>query len=142
MCIRDSWYALAGNAVDQTTLDSYVESVSETVNAETVATQKYIHLYMQGTEAWSEYRRTGYPLTMLKPGEFTYVVGGEKVAFTPLSDTKGDLPARVKYPTNESTLNPDGFNGAIAKLQDGTNNYYSKMYWDVRSEQNPHPANK
>ncbi|HOI80663.1 MAG TPA: SusD/RagB family nutrient-binding outer membrane lipoprotein, partial [Petrimonas sp.] len=138
----EHWYALAGNAVDQTTLDSYVESVSETINAETVATQKYIHLYMQGTEAWSEYRRTGYPLTMLKPGEFTYVVGGEKVAFTPLSDTKGDLPARVKYPTNESTLNPDGFNAAIAKLQDGTNNYYSKMYWDVRSEQNPHPTNK
>jgi len=138
----EHWYTLAGKTLDQDALDTYLESVSGTVNAETVATQKYIHLYMQGTEAWSEYRRTGYPLTMLKPGEFTYVVGGEKVPFTPLSDTKGDLPARVKYPTNESTLNPDGFNGAIAKLQDGTNNYYSKMYWDVRSEQNPHPANK
>ena len=112
------------------------------VNAETVATQKYIHLYMHGTEAWSEYRRTGYPLTMLKPGEFTYVVSGEKVPFTPLSETKGDLPARVKYPTNESTLNPTGFSAAVAKLQDGTNNYYSKMYWDVRTAQNPHPENK
>ncbi len=141
----EHWYALAGKnmkVADEEKLNDYIDAVKGTVNAETVATQKYIHLYMQGTEAWSEYRRTGYPLTMLKPGEFTYVVGGEKVAFTPLSETKGDLPARVKYPTNESTLNPDGFNGAIGKLQDGTNNYYSKMYWDVRTAQNPHPANK
>lgn len=136
------WYDLAGKAVDAEKLGAYLDAVGETVNAETVATQKYIHLYMQGTEAWSEYRRTGYPTTMLKPGEFTYVVGGNKVAFTPLSETKGDIPARVKYPTNESTLNPDGFNGAVSKLQDGTNNYYSKMYWDVRSATNLHPANK
>ncbi len=138
----EHWYTLAGKSIDQTSLDSYLEAVSGTVNAETVATQKYIHLYMQGTEAWSEYRRTGYPLTMLKPGEYTYVVAGENVAFEPLSETKGDLPARVKYPTNESTLNPDGFNSAIGKLQDGTNNYYSKMYWDVRTDQDPHPTNK
>ena len=138
----EHWYVIAGKPVDQTALDTYLTAVSANVNAETVATQKYIHLYMQGTEAWSEYRRTGYPTTMLKPGEFTYIVAGAKVPFTPLSETKGDLPARVKYPTNESTLNPDGFDAAVAKLQDGTNNYYSKMYWDVRSAANPHPANK
>lgn len=136
------WYDLAGKTVDETKLAAYLDAVGATVNAETVATQKYIHLYMQGTEAWSEYRRTGYPKTMLKPGEYTYVVAGNKVAFSPLSETKGDIPARVKYPTNESTLNPDGFDAAVKKLQDGTNNYYSKMYWDVRTSAIPHPANK
>lgn len=136
------WYALAGQPVDTKELNGYIDAVSKTVNAETVATQKYIHLFIQGTEAWSEYRRTGYPLTILKPGEYSYEIKGEKIAFVALSETKDDLPARVKYPTNESTLNSEGFNAAIAKLQDGTNNYYSKMYWDVRTEQNPHPANK
>ncbi len=138
----EHWANIAGTSIDQTVIDAYIAAVNTTVNAETVATQKYIHLYMQGTEAWSEYRRTGYPLTMLKPGEVSYKAGSTLLTFTPLSDTKGDLPARVKYPTNESTLNPTGFSAAIAKLTDGTNNYYSKMYWDVRTTAIPHPANK
>lgn len=136
------WADLAGVEVDATAVDAYVDAVNNTVNAETVATQKYIHLYMQGTEAWSEYRRTGYPKTLLKPGEISHKTSAGNLVFTPISDTKGDLPARVKYPTNESTLNPTGFADALTKLQDGTNNYYSKMYWDVRTSSNPHPANK
>lgn len=141
----DHWYTLAGISIKddiKTTVDNYVAAVAATANAETVATQKYIHLYIQGTEAWSEYRRTGYPNTLLKPGEISHKVAGEELIFNPLSETKNDLPARVKYPTNESTLNPDGFKTAVAKLTDGTNNYYSKMYWDVRTTAVPHPANK
>lgn len=135
-----------------TDIDSYVDKVSGVVNAETVATQKYIHLYMNGTEAWSEYRRTGYPNTLLKPNEHSFraaltddegnIIGYEIQDFTTLSETKGDLPARVKYPTNESTLNPKGFKDAVSKLTDGSNNYYSKMFWDVRTVSDPHPLNK
>lgn len=141
----DHWYDLAGISIKdniKTKVDAYVAAVAGVANAETVATQKYIHLYLQGTEAWSEYRRTGYPSTLLKPGEKSYRSSDGDLVFTPLSETKGDLPARVKYPTNESTLNPSGFSNAVAKLTDGTNNYYSKMYWDVRTTANPHPANK
>lgn len=130
------------SAYTQAEIDDYVASVTSVVNAETVATQKYIHLYMNGPEAWAEYRRTGYPSTLLKPGEVTHVVDGEEIVFEPLEEVKGDLPARVKYPTNESTLNAANFNAAVAKLKDGTNNYYSKMFWDVRSTVNPHPSNK
>lgn len=136
------WASLASLTIDQTTIDNYIVAVSGTVNAETVATQKYIALYIQGTEAWAEYRRTGYPNTLLKPGEYTYNKSGTKIIFTALSETKGDLPARVKYPTNESTLNATGFNAAVEKLSDKTNNYYSKMYWDVRTDTNKHPVNK
>jgi hypothetical protein len=135
-------YGIKENPISDATIDSYVTAVTGVVNAETVATQKYIHLYMCGTEAWAEYRRTGYPTTMLKPGEYSHRVGGVNLVFEPLSEVKGDLPARVKYPTNESTLNGDNFNAAVAKLQDGTNNYYSKMFWDVRTAAIPHPANK
>lgn len=137
------WASLSGTTIDQHEIDSYIASVNSVVNQETVAVQKYIHLYMQGVEAWSEYRRTGYPNTLIKPGEYTYAKSVSNILkFTPISETKGDIAARVKYPTNESTLNPKGFNDAVAKLQDGTNNYYSKMYWDVRTTSNPHPANK
>ncbi len=138
----DHWSALNGSPIDDATITAYISSVNGTINAETVATQKYIHLYMQGTEAWAEYRRTGYPKVLLKPSEYSYAKGSTLLKFTPISETKGDLPARVKYPTNESSLNPTGFSNAVAKLQDGTNNYYSKMYWDVRTTSNPHPVNK
>ncbi|MFT3738386.1 MAG: SusD/RagB family nutrient-binding outer membrane lipoprotein [Breznakibacter sp.] len=130
------------NPITSDEIETYITSVSGVVNAETVATQKYIHLYMCGTEAWAEYRRTGYPTTLLKPGEISYFTGGANLVFEPLSEVKGDLPARVKYPTNESTLNGTNFNEAVAKLEDGTNNYYSKMFWDVRTATVPHPANK
>ncbi|MDR2949448.1 MAG: SusD/RagB family nutrient-binding outer membrane lipoprotein [Dysgonomonas sp.] len=140
---NDMYSSVMGSpAFDSDAITAYVDKVSQTVNAEAVATQKYIHLYMNGTEAWSEYRRTGYPITLLKPGEHSHEVNGTLLDFTTLSETKGDLPARVKYPTNESTLNQSGFEAAVATLQDGTNNYYSKMFWDARTTSNPHPANK
>jgi len=136
------WSNLSGVNVTNAQIDTYIDGVNDVVNAETLATQKYIHLYMNGTEAWAEYRRTGYPTTVVKPGEITTVIDGENILFETLSETKGDLPARIKYPTNESTLNGDSFTEAIAKLEDGTNNYYSKMFWDVRTTAVPHPANK
>ncbi|MBP1594016.1 MAG: SusD/RagB family nutrient-binding outer rane lipoprotein [Bacteroidetes bacterium] len=146
------WYGLAGETLPSD-LDSYLTEVSKNVNAETVALQKYIDLYMNGTEAWIEYRRTGYPTQLLKPGEYSIVPGsidedtktiipGTKLQFTTLSETKGDIISRVKYPTNESTLNKTSFDAAVANLQDKTNNYYSKMFWDVRTTATPHPANK
>ncbi len=147
------WNDLNGTTVDAATLESYITAVTKTVNAETVALQKYIDLYMNGTEAWTEYRRTGYPTQILKPGEYSIVPGsvdadtkkiipGTKIKFTTLSETKGDIISRVKYPTNESTLNKTSFDAAVANLQDKTNNYYSKMFWDTRTTTNPHPANK
>lgn len=143
------WSKLSGTIISSDSeplntaqVNAYITAVSGTVNAETVALQKYIDLYMNGTESWVEYRRTGYPTQLLKPGEISIIDEGVSIPFSTLSDTKGDIISRVKYPTNESTLNGENFNAAITKLQDGTNNYYSKMFWDVRTSANPHPANK
>jgi hypothetical protein len=137
------WSTLNGTPLTNEEVEEYFEAVSQSINAETVAIQKYIDLFMNGTEAWTEYRRTGYPVQLLKPGEVSCISsGGEELNFTSLSDTKGDIAARVKYPTNESTLNAPSFAEAVSQLQDGTNNYYSKMFWDARTPGNPHPANK
>ena len=78
----------------------------------------------------------------MRPGEIACIYKDQPVKFTPLSDTKGDIIERVKYPTNESTLNGTNFKEAVAKLSDGTNNYYTKMYWDVRKSSYDHPVNK
>src|SRR5690606_20309450 len=33
-----------------------------------IATQRWIHLFMHGYEAWAEWRRTGYPDNLVEPG--------------------------------------------------------------------------
>ena len=137
------WTTLNGKPISTEDLDKYVDAVSKKVDAEAVAVQKYIDLFMNGTEAWVEIRRTGYPDQLIRPGEISAIDGkGNVLEFEPLSDTKGMIIPRVKYPTNESTLNGENFNAAVSKLEGGTNNYYSKMYWDVRTGPYDHPANK
>ena len=136
------WYDVMDSSIDADEVDAYVEAVSKNVNAEAYAIQKYIDLFTNGTEAWTEIRRTGYPEQIVRPNEYSAILGTTKYKFSPLSETKGDIISRVKYPTNESTLNGANWKAAVAKLQDGTNNYYSKMYWDVRTSTYDHPANK
>lgn len=139
----DYWEGVSGSGMTTDEKDTYVAAViAKGATAETVALQKYIDLYLNGTEAWTELRRTGYPEQILRPGEITAVLDGENIVFTPLSEVKGDIISRVKYPTDESSLNGANWTEAVSKLTDGTNNYYSKMYWDVRTSTYDHPANK
>ena len=142
----DYWYDVMGASYDADEVAAYIEAVSQNVNAEAYAIQKYIDLFTNGTEAWTEIRRTGYPEQIVRPGEICAVYNTDEgqvpYVFTPLSEVKGDIIARVKYPTDESTLNKASWEAAVAKLQDGTNNYYSKMFWDVRTSTYDHPANK
>jgi hypothetical protein len=140
------WYDVMGKTPDDAEVETYVTAACKNVNAETYAIQKYIDLYTNGTEAWTEIRRTGYPEQIVRPGEICGMYktdsGEEAYRFTPLSDVKDDIISRVKYPTDESTLNSENWKAAVAKLQDGTNNYFSKMFWDVRTSTYDHPANK
>jgi len=141
----DYWSSVSGILVSNADKSAYLDEVTKTVNAEAVALQKYIDLFMNGTEAWVEIRRTGYPDQLIKPGEIIVdasETGDDDLEFEPLSNTKGLIIPRVKYPTNESTLNGVNFNAAVSKLEDGTNNYYSPMFWDKRRTEGPHPPNK
>jgi hypothetical protein len=135
------WGAQNGTPIAVADVDNYLKAVGD-ATPEKVAIQKYIDLYTNGTEGWTEYRRTGYPEQLLKPGEISCVSAGKDIRFSALNDTKGDIAARAKYPTNESSLNGKSFSDAVSKLEGGTNNYYSKMFWDVRTSSNLHPANK
>ena len=92
-------------------------------------------------EAWNEYRRTGYPEQLVRPGETIGSVNGKEYRFQPLTESKGDIIRRIKYPDTESTLNYDYWKEAVDRLQDKSNNIYSPMYWDVRTSTHDHPAN-
>ncbi|WKK57029.1 SusD/RagB family nutrient-binding outer membrane lipoprotein [Sphingobacterium sp. BN32] len=91
-------------------------------NQRNVMTQKYIALFFNPDEAWNEYRRTGYPDTeiLLMPGETgTRPQNNTTYVFTPLQSGNviaKDLPARVRYPFTQQTLNPDNWKKASTEL--------------------------
>ncbi|RNI28766.1 SusD/RagB family nutrient-binding outer membrane lipoprotein [Rufibacter latericius] len=77
---------------------------------EQIATQRYVHLFMHGYEAWAEWRRTGYPSNLVTPG-------GKAI------------PARLMYPSNESANNTTNYKAALQRLG-GTDGLYGKVWWD------------
>lgn len=74
--------------------------------------QKWIALYGQGIEAWTEFRRTGIP--ELKPAVVN--VNG------------GVIPTRLPYPGSEESLNYTNFSEAL-KQQGGVNDLKMKLWF-------------
>lgn len=114
-------------------IDTYIAGLPA-ANEENVLTQKYIALYMDPHTAWAEYRRTGYPQTLIMPYDnFQILVPGttddyRKFVFEPLFETN-DLPTRMKYPQFEQTLNGDNRKEAVTRL--GSDAITTKLWWDV-----------
>ncbi len=74
--------------------------------------QKWIALYGQGVEAWTEYRRTGIPA--LAPS---------------VINTNGNvIPTRLPYPGSEESLNYANFNEALTR-QGGKNDMKLKLWF-------------
>lgn len=94
---------------------------------EIVITEKYIHLFTQVVEAWSEYRRTGYPRSIVKPGEVTYIADGTPIIFEPVNSSGDDIVQRFKYATSEATLNKANLEEAIDRQ--GPDTYATPVWW-------------
>jgi hypothetical protein len=117
--------------VPSAAIDTYVASLPA-ASKENVLTQKYITLFMQPYEAWAEYRRTGYPNTLLLPGQtgtLNVASGGDTTyTFTSLIAGLTDLPKRLFYPTSVQTLNTANYQAASAAI--GGDKMDSKLIWD------------
>jgi len=113
-------------------IDTYIASLPA-ASKENVLTQKYITLFMQPYEAWAEYRRTGYPNTLLLPGQtgtLNVAAGGETTyIFTSLIAGLTDLPTRLFYPTSVQTLNTANYQAASAAI--GGDKMNTKLIWDT-----------
>lgn len=102
-------------------------------NKANVLNQKYVALYMQPYEAWAEYRRTGYPSTLLLPGQtgdFNVPTndGRTTYVFTSLVPELTDLPTRLYYPTTAQTLNRINYEAAATAI--GGDKITTKLIWD------------
>jgi hypothetical protein len=118
-------------------IDAYIATLP-VASEETVMMQKYIALYMQPMEAWSEYRRTGYPISLVRPNvsyDYTWHAtrGDNSVSdstatyiFTPIGGLT-DIPTRNKYLLNEANINETNLNAAIAAM--GGDAQDTKLWW-------------
>jgi hypothetical protein len=80
-----------------------------------IGVQKWISLFTQGTEAWSEWRRTGYPAGIV-PGPKMY------------SDVGNIIPRRLLYPPGELTSNAANLAAAITSI--GGDLQTTRVWWD------------
>jgi hypothetical protein len=79
-----------------------------------IATQRWVHLFLNGYEAWAEWRRTGYPNLIAAPGA-----------------NANRIPRREAYPTIERSNNTANYNAAIAALPyGGADDLNTRVWWD------------
>ncbi len=79
---------------------------------EKIGMQKWVALFNQGLEAWTEYRRLDYPTLEAPPQSFVPTV-----------------PVRLTYPISEQTLNRANYESAAAVI--GGDLLTTSLFWDV-----------
>jgi len=95
------------------------EGASFETKLEKIITQKWIALYPEGTESWSEFRRTGYPKM--------YPI---KVSYNP------DLPLgtfikRLTYPQDVYSASGQALTDAVNNFLGGKDSAATPIWWDV-----------
>jgi hypothetical protein len=115
--------------VSESAANAYIDKLPK-ADKENVLTQKYLALYTQGIEAWSEIRRTGYPLFLVKPGDTVWTrttsAGVETYKFQP--EFSNEIPRRLYYPVKEQSVNKANYQGALANQGDDV--IVTKLWWN------------
>lgn len=100
---------------------AWEESVGQEKKLERIILQKWIALYPDGQEAWSEMRRTGYP-GFVRINTYNYAT---EVA-------SNELISRLKFPTTEYSDNSENTQAAVSLLGTGGDIAGTRLWWDVR----------
>lgn len=77
-----------------------------------IATQRWTHLFLDGWEAWAEWRRTGFPVLEVPKN----------------TSNPGGIPRRLMYPASDKTVNTENYN--LVLTQQGPDNLNTRMWWD------------
>ncbi len=119
-------------AVGKVAYDSAADSTGTPLGAtraghlQQIAYQKWVSMFMQGMEAWTEVRRTGVPV--LVPG---------------CRAVMRHIPERLPYDDNESVLNETNLTAAVTRQGFSASNDISKPLWftgRTTSVDHPPPA--
>lgn len=101
-------------------------TATEEQNLERIITQKYIALYPNGLEAWSEWRRTGYPRMFKVP----YNLTNKNAKDITISGADGGM-RRFPFPRVEFEQNTENVNSAKSFLG-GADNCATNVWWDKK----------
>ena len=104
---------------DAAAIDAYLAQPGVAMEAgkelQLIGEQKWVALYLQGYEAWAEWRRTGIPALAPAPN--------------PLNDSR-EIPVRHAYPTTERDINEANYNSAVSSLLGGNDALSTALWWD------------
>jgi hypothetical protein len=106
----------AGSAVSPTAIQSYLAAnpLNATTALEQINTQYWIASFLIGPEAWSNYRRSGFP--NLTPNPYAGAIPA------------GTFIRRLSYPVSEISSNSTNVNEAIARQ--GSDKMETRVWWD------------
>ncbi len=77
-----------------------------------IGMQRWIHLFMHGYEAWSEWRRTGFPDDLVSPGGVA-------------------VPRRLNYVEAEKFNNAENYQQAVERQFGDEESLYGRVWWDA-----------
>lgn len=105
-----------GSAFLSTITIKWDDAASAEAKLERIMTQKWIAVYPDGQEAWTEFRRTGYP----------------KLFGVVVNNSNGTIPGFIKrlpIPSKYQANNQPGYNAALTMLS-GPDNGGTRLWWD------------
>lgn len=117
--VQPAYSIKSGNPLLSTITVKWEEDADFEVNLERIITQKWLAVYPDGQEAWSEFRRTGYPKV------FPVAVNKSGVVSTQ------EQIRRIPFPTTEYNNNRTEVEKAITLLG-GADNGGVKLWWDKK----------
>jgi hypothetical protein len=105
-----------GSAVPGPAIDAYLQAnpFDPARALEQINTQYWIASFLNGPEAWANFRRSGYP--NLAPNPF------------PGSQVPGGFIRRLTYPNSEISVNRANIDAAISRM--GGDNLSTRVWWD------------
>lgn len=105
-------------SANQTEIDTYLNAkpLVAGTEKEQIATQLWITYIFNSIEAYSNWRRTGFP--QLLP------------ITNPDSETGGVVPTRLYYPNDEMQKNETNYMEALSRMG-GKNEWTNKVWWDA-----------
>lgn len=124
---------LEGHEITQADIDDFMDNApvvtlsgTQEEQLEQIMNQKMVAFFPQETEAWSEWRRTGYPRIL---------IGDDNSAL------QGTIPRRMPWPTSEQTINGAEYRSALEAIGgEGMNTRLTKVWWDQNPNRPVHPG--
>lgn len=107
-----------GSTIPEASIKTYLDAHPLTAGKELdlINTQYWVASFLDGTEAWANFRRSGFPALKKNP--------------YPGSEVKGDFIRRLPYPDSEIVVNSGKLNEAITRQ--GPNTLDTRVWWDKK----------